>query len=214
MADVTEQHETQDAERDEGGGTAADVLLKAVKIAAAGAAVGAAAAAAQALANRDGDHEDDEEEQDEQPQAEAEQEEPELDEREQEPDDEPEEEGEPEQSFEAEEREEHRQHVEPEPEPAPEPVEGAASSDVMTVAQQAREQLQDLLGRQVESVSSLERTHDGWVAQLEVVELSRIPESTDVLGSYELELDGDLNFRRYQQVRRYHRSQADNGGGA
>lgn len=202
MADVTEQQETQGAESSDGG-TAADALLKAVKIAAAGAAVGAAAAAVQALNSRDGDRQDDEEEQDEQPQADSEQEEP---------DDEPEEEdGEPEQSLEAE-RHEEPQHEEPEPEP--EPVEGASSGDVMTVAQQAREQLQDLLGRQVESVSSLERTHDGWVAQLEVVELSRIPESTDVLGSYELELDGELNFRRYQQVRRYHRSQADNGGGS
>ena len=61
------------------------------------------------------------------------------------------------------------------------------------------------------SVSSLERTHDGWVVALEVVELSRIPESTDVLASYELELDDDLNFRRYQQARRYHRSQAARG---
>ena len=38
-----------------------------------------------------------------------------------------------------------------------------------------------------------------------------MPETTDVLGSYELELDGDLNLRRYQQARRYVRSQADNG---
>ena len=63
----------------------------------------------------------------------------------------------------------------------------------------------------METVSSLERTHDGWVAQLEVVELTRVPESTDVLATYELELDGDLKLRRYQQVRRYTRSQASRG---
>ena len=60
-------------------------------------------------------------------------------------------------------------------------------------------------------MSALERTHDGWVVVLEVVELQRIPESTDVLGSYELELDDNLNFRRYQQARRYNRSQGNRG---
>jgi len=49
------------------------------------------------------------------------------------------------------------------------------------------------------------------VVGLEVVELSRIPESTDVLGYYEMELDEDLNLRRYQQLRRYHRGRADHG---
>ena len=49
------------------------------------------------------------------------------------------------------------------------------------------------------------------MASLEVVELSRIPESTDVLGSYEMELDEDLNLRRYEQVRRYHRGRTDRG---
>ena len=77
--------------------------------------------------------------------------------------------------------------------------------------EEAREQLEALLGRPVETVSSLERTHDGWVVALEVVELSRVPESTDVLASYELELDENLDFRRYQQARRYTRSQADRG---
>jgi hypothetical protein len=213
MADVTE--ETQDVGSDaaqDGPGTAVDALLKAVKIAAAGAAVGAAAAAAQALSSHRSEHEDDEDEepgQDEEPRAEGGEEEGE---EEQEP--EHEETEEPAASFGPEEHEYEPQARDDEAEEDErEPVEGASAGDVRSVAQRARAQLEELLGREVESVSSLERTHDGWVAQLEVVELSRIPQSTDVLGSYELELDGDLNFRRYQQVRRYHRSQADNGGG-
>jgi hypothetical protein len=47
------------------------------------------------------------------------------------------------------------------------------------------------------------------VATLEVVEVSRIPETTDVLASYELELDENLGLRSYRQVRRYSRSQAN-----
>ena len=68
----------------------------------------------------------------------------------------------------------------------------------------ARDQLQELLGKAVESASALERTQNGWVATLEVVELSRIPETTDVLASYELELDEKLGLRSYRQVRRYY----------
>jgi hypothetical protein len=123
---------------------------------------------------------------------------------------------------EPEEGEDPQQHEEPE-QPLPEqedqeeaadkPVAGAERSDARKVIDRAREQLQDLLERPVESVSSLERTNDGWVAQLEVVELKRIPESTDVLASYEMELDDELNLRRYQQARRYTRSQADRGEG-
>jgi hypothetical protein len=99
----------------------------------------------------------------------------------------------------------------PEQQEEEEPVEGAPIGDVRKVASRAREQLEDLLGKPVDSVSGLERTHDGWVVVLEVVELQRIPESTDVLASYELELDGDLNFRRYQQAGRYTRSQSRRG---
>src|SRR3954454_7009577 len=103
---------------------------------------------------------------------------------------------------------------EPEQEQSDEPVAGAGPSDARKVIDRAREQLQDLLERPVESVSSLERTHDGWVAQLEVVELKRIPESTDVLATYEMELDADLNLRRYQQAGRYTRSRANRSEGS
>ena len=164
-------------------------VMQAAKVAAASAAVGAAAAAAQALRSR---HEHDEPDEEEAPR--DEQSEPEA-----------------EAAPDEEEPEEEQQQEEEQEQEEEEPVEGAPLGDAHNAAQRAREQLEELLGKPVESVSSLERTHDGWVVALEVVELSRIPESTDVLASYELELDDDLNFRRYQQARRYHRSQAARG---
>jgi hypothetical protein len=174
-------------EQKDSGGKPLESVVNAAKVAAASAAVGAAAAAARALASR---HDEDNE----QP--------------------EPEQEHVPEQEEEAyaEQSQEPEQPVEEEAEEEDEePVEGAAIGDVRSAARRAREQLEELLGKPVESVSALERTHDGWVAALEVVELARVPESTDVLASYELELDDDLNFRRYRQARRYSRSQAERG---
>ena len=171
----------------EGGQEPHHGVKQAAKVAAAVGAAGAAAAAARALSSHDDDEPDEDapEATEDEPQAEVE----------------PDEEAEPEQPQEEEQEEE-------------EPVAGAPASEARKTIDRARQQLEELLERPVESVSSLERTHDGWVAALEVVELKRVPETTDVMASYEMELDGDLNLRRYQQVRRYNRSQANREDGA
>jgi gas vesicle protein GvpO len=177
-------------------------VKQAAKVAAGAAAVGAAAAAARALtsSHQDSDGEPSQEsDENAEPQAKG------TDERAEEPetgDGEDEPQRPPEPQYDQTEQDDK------------EPVDGAAPSAVRTVIERGREQLEDLLGRPVEAVSSLERTHDGWVLELEVVELSRIPESTDVLASYEMELDDDLNLRRYQQARRYHRGRAYGGDDA
>ena len=43
----------------------------------------------------------------------------------------------------------------------------------------------------------------------EVVEVSRVPPTTDVLASYEVALDDDGNLRRCTRRRRYYRSSAE-----
>jgi len=173
-------------------------VLQAAKVAAAAGAAGAAVAAAKALTS----HDDDAATKEAEPTEEREPEEPhEMEE--------------PRPGVEPQASEEPEADREPQPEPEPEqreearPVAGAGPNQARQVLERAREQLEDLLGRPVESVSSLERTHDGWVLNLEVVELARIPESTDVLASYEMELDDDLNLRRYQRVRRYNRGRPE-----
>jgi hypothetical protein len=191
--------EEPEASADNGGQEQHDAIKQAAKVAAAVGAAGAAAAAARALTSH-GDDAEPEASEPEEPQAGSE-EPQEQEEQEPEPEQEPEQEHQPEQEPEQE-------------QPAEEPVAGAGPSEARQALDRAREQLQDLLEQPVEKVSSLERTHDGWVAQLEVVELKRIPESTDVMGSYELELDDELNLRRYQQARRYTRSQASRDEGA
>ena len=178
-----------------------DAVKDVAKIAAAGAAVGAAAAAARALTSHN-----DEEERGDAPEAED------ARHRNEQPEEVSELDAERDGTQPTTEQ---REQEEPEPvareQEEPEPVAGAEPDDARAVIDRAREQLEELLERRVETVSSLERTHNGWVASLEVVELSRIPESTDVLGSYEMELDEDLNLRRYEQVRRYHRGRTDRG---
>jgi hypothetical protein len=78
------------------------------------------------------------------------------------------------------------------------------------VIQRVRRELPELLGRPLESVLGLEPGEDGgWKATVEVVELSRIPHSTDVLGSYEVVLDREGELIEWRRTRRYYRNQAD-----
>jgi hypothetical protein len=73
-----------------------------------------------------------------------------------------------------------------------------------------RRELPELLGRPIESVLGVEREEDGnWKVTVQVVELSRIPSSTDVLGAYSVTLDPDGELVGYTRRRRYHRNQAD-----
>ena len=79
--------------------------------------------------------------------------------------------------------------------------------DVVT---RVRQELPQLLGRPIESVLGFERGEDdAWQVTVQVVELSRIPHTTDVLGAYAVTVDRDGELTGYRRVRRYHRNQAD-----
>lgn len=78
------------------------------------------------------------------------------------------------------------------------------------VVQRVREEFPRLLGRPVESVLGIQHDGDGsWHVNVQVVELARIPSSTDVLGVYEVMLDDDGQLSGYQRRRRYNRGQPD-----
>jgi hypothetical protein len=84
-----------------------------------------------------------------------------------------------------------------------------APGQARQIVERAREQLRDLRGEDAESVSSIRRTGDGWRVGLEVVEVHRIPESTDVLATYEVLLDDDGDLLTFERTARYYRSEAD-----
>lgn len=77
-----------------------------------------------------------------------------------------------------------------------------------TVISRARAQLGDLTGRTAEGVTSVQRDDDCWVLAVEVVEVPRIPDSTSILGSYEVRVDLKGNLIDYARTARYHRNQA------
>jgi len=81
------------------------------------------------------------------------------------------------------------------------------------VGREGLRQVIELTGKDPEGVSGVQRSQDGWLVTVEVVEDRRIPSSTDILSTYETEIDGDGELLSYRRVRRYSRGLADNGGG-
>jgi hypothetical protein len=70
----------------------------------------------------------------------------------------------------------------------------------------AMQHLVQLTRRQPEGVSALQRTRDGWRVVLEIVELERIPRTTDILASYAVALDNSGELVGYERINRYYRS--------
>jgi Gas vesicle synthesis protein GvpO len=73
------------------------------------------------------------------------------------------------------------------------------------------QQVTELTGKTPESVTGVRRSQDGWVVTVEVIEDRRIPSSTDILATYEAELDNDGELLSYRRVRRYSRGRGDDG---
>jgi hypothetical protein len=174
-----------------------DALRGAASAAIAGAAVGAARAYAQRRSRSDPEPEP-EMERDEQP-------EPGRDDQ---PEPETEREEQPEPEMEREEQPEREQQPPRDTRPLQPPLSGGQAREII---QRAREELQELRGVEPEAVSSVTRTADGWRVGLQVVELHRIPESTDVLATYEVELDPDGRLVTFERTHRYVRSEAERG---
>jgi len=76
------------------------------------------------------------------------------------------------------------------------------------IARGAAEQLAEITGVEADSISGLERSDSGWLVQVEVVEVHRIPDSTSVLASYQVVVDDNGELQSYHREHRYYRNQA------
>jgi hypothetical protein len=72
-------------------------------------------------------------------------------------------------------------------------------------------EIAELIGKQPESVTGVERIDDGWLVGVEVVEIERIPSTSDLMAIYEAELDPNGELVSYHRTRRYARGREDDG---
>jgi hypothetical protein len=77
----------------------------------------------------------------------------------------------------------------------------------------AAQQITTLTGRRPEKVLGLEQSENGLKVKFEMLEMERIPHSTDLLGCYVVEVDDDGDLVGYERRRRYARGQADEDEG-
>jgi phenylpyruvate tautomerase PptA (4-oxalocrotonate tautomerase family) len=82
----------------------------------------------------------------------------------------------------------------------------APSADA--IARLAADYVAEMTGKDPEGIVSLEQPEDDrWTVGVEVVETRRIPDSTDILAVYEVELDAEGELLAYRRVKRYSRCQ-------
>ncbi len=76
------------------------------------------------------------------------------------------------------------------------------------LARAAMTTVQELTGYEPEAATGLEWDGELWCVTVEVLELSRVPNTTDILGAYQVRLDGHGTLRGYKRLRRFSRGEA------
>jgi hypothetical protein len=88
----------------------------------------------------------------------------------------------------------------------------AGSSDgrlsAAELSQAAVTTVQELTGYDPEAVTGLEWDGDSWRVTVDVLELARIPNTTDMLASYVVQLDEGGTLRGLRRARRFQRGHA------
>ena len=75
----------------------------------------------------------------------------------------------------------------------------------------AKETVQELTGHRAEAVSAFQWDGDEWLVSVDVCELERVPNTTDVMATYVVELGEDGGILGYRRAQRYIRGHAQGG---
>ncbi|MCT2594755.1 gas vesicle protein [Streptomyces sp. N2-109] len=76
-------------------------------------------------------------------------------------------------------------------------------------ARRACRGLSRLIGHRTEGVSAVRRAEEGWRVHVDVLEVQRVPDTTSLLATYEVELNTRGELTQYRRIRRYRRGASD-----
>jgi hypothetical protein len=80
------------------------------------------------------------------------------------------------------------------------------------LSQAALTTVQELTGYRPEAVTGLRWNGEYWEVKVDVLELARVPNTTDMLASYVVQLDNEGSLRGYERVSRFQRGHSTEGG--
>ncbi len=78
-------------------------------------------------------------------------------------------------------------------------------NDLSTIVQMASKQINHFTGVTVERIVGLTKRDQGWCLECEVVERQGIPNTMDLLGLYEFDLDDEGNIEQFRRKSSRHR---------
>lgn len=76
---------------------------------------------------------------------------------------------------------------------------------VLAIRNTVRSTASQLVGHEFDAVSEISPIEEGWRAVVEVVERSSVPDTQDVIGRYEIELEEEGRIQGYRGLDRYRR---------
>lgn len=84
-------------------------------------------------------------------------------------------------------------------------VEHEEIAGILAVRETVQSTAGQLIGHEFDGVSEISPTDEGWRAVVEVVERRAVPDTQDIIGRYEIELDAGATVHGYRRVDRYRR---------
>jgi len=73
--------------------------------------------------------------------------------------------------------------------------------DIKILAEQAKSQLAEITGLKPITVTGTFKDERGWHIEMDMLEMSRIPPATDVLGDYDVLMDEDGDMVKFERKR-------------
>ena len=77
--------------------------------------------------------------------------------------------------------------------------------NIMEVQKKALPEIKELLKKEPETMSSVEKTNEGWTLQCEVLEKKSVPETFDLLKVFEFKLDTNAKIKGFKQLKKIRR---------
>ncbi len=85
--------------------------------------------------------------------------------------------------------------------------ETSASTGLLEVRRNVQRTAAPLIGHELDGVIEVTKVDDGWRAVVEMVERHSVPDTQDILGQYELDMDDSGTVVGYRRISRYRRNE-------